>query len=152
MHRDLTVYDNIRYSADVRLPRAWTSVQRSDHVHAVLRSVQLTDIQDVRVGDESKRGVSGGQRKRCNLGMEIAAAPTLLLLLLDEPTSGLDSTAALAICELLNDRDLAHVSSLTVAMVIHQPRQEIWSKLDELLLLAPGGLAVYQGPQRMCAQ
>jgi hypothetical protein len=83
--------------------------------------------------------------KRCNIGLEVAAAPSLLLL--DEPTSGLDSTAAMEICQVL--KDLARVSSLTVAMVIHQPRVEIWHQLDELLLLAPGGRTVYQGPQRL---
>lgn len=59
----------------------------------------------------------------------------------------MDSTAALEICQVL--KDLARVSSLTVAMVIHQPRVEIWNQLDELLLLAPGGLTVYQGPQKL---
>jgi len=86
MHRDLSVYDNIRYSANVRLPASWTAKQREDHVAATVSALQLKHVQDVLVGDEAKRGVSGGQRKRCNIGMEVAAAPSLLLL--DEPTSG----------------------------------------------------------------
>ncbi len=113
MHRDLTVYENIRYSASMRLPASWTSKQREDHVAATISAMQLKHVQDVHVGDEVKRGVSGGQRKRCNIGMEVAAAPSLLLL--DEPTSGLDATASLEICQVL--KDLARVCSLTVAMV-----------------------------------
>jgi energy-coupling factor transporter ATP-binding protein EcfA2 len=83
--------------------------------------------------------------KRCNIGLEVASAP--MLLLLDEPTSGLDSTAAMEICRML--KDLARACQLTVVQVIHQPRVEIWDSLDEVLLLAPGGLTCYQGPQRL---
>lgn len=94
-----------------------------------------------------RRGISGGQRKRCNIGIELAAAP--LFLVLDEPTSGLDSTSAMDICQVL--KDLAANAGITVAMVIHQPRIEIWEQLDQLLLLAPGGLTVYQGPQKLAS-
>lgn len=107
--------------------------------------MQLSHVQHSIVGDENVRGISGGQRKRVNIGMELAAAPSLLLL--DEPTSGLDSTAAMHICQVL--KDLASVSKITVAMVIHQPRIEIWEQLDDGLLLAPGGITVYQGPQHL---
>ena len=145
MHRDLSGYDNIRYSAQVRLPRDWTSEQREAHAAACIAALQLEHVQDTIIGDEIVRGISGGQRKRVNVGIEMAAAP--LALFLDEPTSGLDSTAAMEICATL--KDLARIASLTVVMVVHQPRVEIWEQLDELLLLAPGGLTVYQGPQRL---
>jgi ABC-type multidrug transport system ATPase subunit/ABC-type multidrug transport system permease subunit len=148
MSRELSVYDNIRYAANCRLPVEWTSKQREDHVNAVISAMQLKHVQDVRIGDESLRGISGGQRKRVNIGMELAAAPSLLLL--DEPTSGLDSHSAMEICRVL--KDVARVSSLTVALVVHQPRVEIWNELDQLLLLAPGGLTVYQGPQRLAVK
>lgn len=94
MHRDLSVYDNIRYSANVRLPASWSAQQRENHVAATISALQLKHVQDVLVGDEAKRGVSGGQRKRCNIGMEVAAAPSLLLL--DEPTSGTPSQTQMA--------------------------------------------------------
>lgn len=146
MHRDLSVYENIAYSARTRLPDDWTDEQVETHVSSVIGALGLSQVESSPVGDEITRGISGGQRKRVNIGMEIVAAPSLLLL--DEPTSGLDSTAAMSICQLLTD--LARVSNLTVAMVIHQPRVEIWNRLDEILLLAPGGLTVYQGPQKLC--
>ena len=60
MHRDLSVYDNIRYSSNVRLPASWTQKQREDHVAATISALQLKHVQDTLVGDESKRGVSGG--------------------------------------------------------------------------------------------
>ncbi len=62
------------------------------------------------------------------------------------PSIGLDSTAALEVCAVL--KDIAAVTGITVAMVIHQPRVEIWESLDDLLLLAPGGKTVYLGPQK----
>jgi ABC-type multidrug transport system ATPase subunit len=73
--------------------------------------------------------------------MELAAAP--LALFLDERTSGLDATAAMDVCNLL--RDIAQETGITVAMVIHQPRVEIWNHLDDILLLGPGGKTVYLG-------
>eukprot|EP01040_Poterioochromonas_malhamensis_P016556 gene16556-18824_t len=147
MHRDLTVRENITYSAKIRLPRHWTAEEREEHIRATIAAIKLSHVEDVIVGDEVRRGISGGQRKRCNIGIELAAAP--LFLVLDEPTSGLDSTSAMDICQVL--KDLAAHAGITVAMVIHQPRVEIWEQLDQLLLLAPGGLTVYQGPQRIAA-
>eukprot|EP00795_Rhopilema_esculentum_P012948 gene12948-3707_t len=90
---------------------------------------------------EEQRGISGGQRKRVNIGMELIADPTLLFL--DEPTSGLDSTSSLTVLNAL--RKVAEKGRLTVACVIHQPRYEIFRMFHNILLLAPGGRTVYQG-------
>jgi len=110
-------------------------------VDAVLDALSLAHVQHTRIGDEKTRGVSGGQRKRVNIGIEVAACPVALYL--DEPTSGLDSTAALEVTNSL--KHIAHSTGITVAMVIHQPRYEIWAALDEVLFLAPGGRTVYLG-------
>ncbi len=88
------------------------------------------DIRHSLIGDASKRGISGGQRKRVNIGMELVACPTVLFLgthwrwfiWLDEPTSGLDSTSSKEVCDAL--RTVARLG-LTVITVIHQPRYEI---------------------------
>ena len=107
------------------------------------------------------RGVSGGQRKRTNIGIELAAAPAAIFLesvpivcvlfmpprtlcpfLYSEPTSGLDSAAALEVCRTL--RAIADLG-LTVVAVIHQPRLEIFDSFDDLLLLAPGGVTAFIG-------
>ena len=101
----------------------------------------MTHVQHSLIGDEFHRGISGGQRKRVNIGIELAATPVSIFL--DEPTSGLDSTSALEICDIL--KQIANLG-LTVVSIIHQPRIEIFQKFDDVILLAPGGRTVYQGP------
>lgn len=125
----------------MRLPPSWTDADIALHVDAVLDALSLAHVQHTRIGDEKTRGVSGGQRKRVNIGIEVAACPVALYL--DEPTSGLDSTAALEVTNSL--KHIAHSTGITVAMVIHQPRYEIWAALDEVLFLAPGGRTVFLG-------
>jgi ABC-type phosphate/phosphonate transport system ATPase subunit len=73
MHRELNVWQNLKFSADMRLPSTWTAEQRERHIEAVLHALHLTDVKYTRIGDEAERGVSGGQRKRVNIGIELAA-------------------------------------------------------------------------------
>lgn len=146
MHRELSVWQNLKFSAQIRLPSTWTASEREEHVEAVLHALHLSEVKNSRIGDENSRGISGGQRKRVNIGMELAAGP--LALFLDEPTSGLDSTNAKEVCATL--QNIAKETGITVVMVIHQPRQEIWYALNNLLLLAPGGITVYQGSLTLC--
>ena len=87
--------------------------------------------------------VSGGQLKRVNIGLELAAAPSLLLL--DEPTSGLDSTASIEVCTALSNLSRLGIS---VVMVIHQPRFSLFQLFDEIFLLARGGRTIFQGSPR----
>ena len=144
MYRELSVWQNLKYSADVRLPRDWDGDQRQRHVNAVLEVLDLVNVRNSPIGDESTRGVSGGQRKRVNIGMELAACP--LALFCDEPTSGLDASASLSVVTAV--KKVARATGMTVVMVIHQPRVEIWNSLDRVLILAPGGITGYLGPQR----
>eukprot|EP00455_Lapot_gusevi_P045021 TRINITY_DN5716_c0_g1_i5.p1 TRINITY_DN5716_c0_g1~~TRINITY_DN5716_c0_g1_i5.p1 ORF type:complete len:859 (+),score=112.28 TRINITY_DN5716_c0_g1_i5:76-2652(+) len=141
MLRELSVRENIAHAARIRLPQ-WTSDDIEQHIDAVLDTLGLTEVRDTLIGDENERGVSGGQRRRVNIGMELAAAP--LAIFLDEPTSGLDSTAALEVCGAL--KRIAQLG-ITVVAVIHQPRLEIFESFDELIMLAPGGKTVYIGPR-----
>lgn len=81
MIRDLTVRENILFSARMRLPRkGWTDEQIQKHVDAVIDVLGLTECGDTLIGDESARGVSGGQRKRTNIGIELAVAPAAIFL------------------------------------------------------------------------
>ena len=141
MHRELTVRENIYHSARVRLPSSWTDKEVDELVTAVIGVLNLSHVQHTQIGDENTRGVSGGQRKRVNIGMELVALP--LVLFLDEPTSGLDSTASLQCMDVLKQ-----ITSLgiTVVSVIHQPRYEIFAQFDTILMLAVGGRTAYLGP------
>lgn len=137
---ELTVRENIMHSAQVRLPRSWTSSEIASHVDLLLRCLGLWAVRDNLVGDVIKPRISGGQRKRVSIGIELAAAP--MCLVLDEPTSGLDSTSALSIVQML--RELTHLG-ITVVCIIHQPRTEIFDSIDQLMLLSQGS-QVYVGP------
>ncbi|KAJ3094464.1 hypothetical protein HDU97_008035 [Phlyctochytrium planicorne] len=141
MHRELTVRENILYSARIRLPRSWTNAMIEKHTDDVIEALNLTKVKHTPIGDELTRGISGGQRKRVNVGMELVACP--LAVFLDEPTSGLDSTSALDLADIL--RSVAHLG-LTIVSVIHQPRIEIFERFDDVLLISPGGLTAYFGP------
>ena len=86
LHPELTVRENIMHAAKVRLPAKWEQAEILDHVDAILGCLQLSHVQHSRVGDPRHPLISGGQRKRVNIGMELASAP--MALFLDEPTSG----------------------------------------------------------------
>jgi ATP-binding cassette subfamily G (WHITE) protein 2 len=93
------------------------------------------------IGDELKRGVSGGERKRVCVAVELLLRPNVLFL--DEPTSGLDSASALSLCQTL--KELADSGSCTVICTIHQPQTKIFNLFDELIILNKGHV-LYQGP------
>ncbi|KAL7746683.1 hypothetical protein RI367_007962 [Sorochytrium milnesiophthora] len=141
MLRELTVRENILHAARIKLPADWTSRDINDYADAVVASLRLSHVAHTQVGDETQRGVSGGQRKRVNIGTELAGVP--LTLFLDEPTSGLDSTSALMVCSTL--KDISRLG-LTIVSVIHQPRYEIFCAFDDMILLVPGGKTAYIGP------
>ena len=141
MHDDLTVYENLLYSARLRLPPTIPAAQQRAIVEDVLQILDLNHIRDVVVGSPEKRGVSGGQKKRVNIGMELVVYPRVLFL--DEPTSGLDSAASLQVARCLQRmRGLG----ITVVTVIHQPRCSVFKCFSHCLLLAKGGRTVYLGP------
>ncbi|KAJ3065620.1 hypothetical protein HDU98_011047, partial [Podochytrium sp. JEL0797] len=141
MIEELTVRENIRYSARTRLPNSWTNKEVEEHVDAILMALNLSHVAHKRIGNVLERGISGGQRKRVNIGMELAAAP--LSVFLDEPTSGLDSTAAMDSVNILSSISRL---GLTIVAVIHQPRIEIFESFDDVLMIAPGGRTAYFGP------
>jgi ABC-type multidrug transport system ATPase subunit len=95
----------------------------------------LSQVADSIVGDVSRRGVSGGERKRVNIGLELMAKPRALFL--DEPTSGLDATSAFLVMGSL--KSLAETQDVSVCCVIHQPRESIFMLFDLLILLGVGG-------------
>ncbi|KJE90030.1 ABC transporter [Capsaspora owczarzaki ATCC 30864] len=143
MLRMLTVYETLYFSAMTRLPRHMSTQQKLGLIETVLEVLGLSEIRFSKIGDEDTRGISGGQRKRVNIGIEMVGQPSVLFL--DEPTSGLDSSSSKEVCGCL--QRLAK-TGLTVVAVVHQPRYEIFDMLDDLLLLGKGGRTVYLGPSK----
>lgn len=130
---ELTVRENILHSARIRLPSDWSDKDIQNHVELVLKCLQILHVQNSRVGSTAAPIISGGERKRVSIGMELAAAP--MALFLDEPTSGLDATSASSIMSIL--KAISRLG-ITVVTIIHQPRHEIFEALDSVLLLGAG--------------
>ncbi|CAE7848508.1 ABCG2 [Symbiodinium sp. KB8] len=128
------------FAAKMRLPSVISVAHRHAIVNRVLRELNLRKIADSRIGGWRHRGISGGERKRVSIGMELVANPSLLFL--DEPTTGLSATDALQIMAVV--RRIAQ-EGMTVVCSIHQPRSQLYSMFDRLLLLS-NGAPVYFGP------
>ncbi|THU74571.1 hypothetical protein C4D60_Mb04t34780 [Musa balbisiana] len=137
----LTVYETFMFAADFRLgsiPRS----QKKQRVEQLIEQLGLTSSRNTYIGDEGTRGVSGGERRRVSIGVDIIHGPALLFL--DEPTSGLDSTSAHSVIE-----RVFHIarSGSTVILTIHQPSHRILMLLDHLIVLARGQLMFMGAPQ-----
>jgi ABC-type multidrug transport system ATPase subunit len=130
----LTVREQLNFNAALRLPRHFSEENRRTWLDFIIDMLGLTDCKHTLIGDAEVRGISGGQRKRVNIGMELVADPALLFL--DEPTSGLDSSAAAEVMEALKK---AASFGMTVCAVIHQPR---WGVFQSLYVSTPLSLSL----------
>ena len=146
MHDDFTIEENLQFSANWRLDnKLFKPKTIRGIVHDVMRRLSIIDKKDVRVGkgsDTDKSHISGGQKKRVNIGIELVADPSVLFL--DEPTSGLDSTTTFQVIYML--KTTAKNASLPIAAVLHQPSDKVFLMFDQLILLARGGHMIYCGP------
>jgi len=141
----MTAYEAISMSAKLRLPPSMSLEEKVKRVEQVIEILQLDQCKDNVIGyPGEKSGVSGGERKRINIAMELITNPSVLFL--DEPTSGLDTHTAHSVCKTL--KELA-AAGRTVVATIHQPSSDIFHMFDNLLLLANGQI-LYQGPSRLC--
>lgn len=139
---NLTVEETIYFAARLKIPHDTPDEEVRHLVADVIESLGLTHIRDNLIGSALSNlpGISGGERKRTAVAAELVVRPSLLLL--DEPTSGLDATTAYSLmCTLKELTTLGH----SIAVVIHQPRTDIFKLLDHLLLLSKGKV-VYDGP------
>ncbi|KAL2328579.1 hypothetical protein Fmac_022006 [Flemingia macrophylla] len=141
VHGNLTVEENLWFSARCRLSADLPKEEKVLVVERVIESLGLQAIRDSLVGTVEKRGISGGQRKRVNVGLEMVMEPSLLIL--DEPTSGLDSSSSQLLLRALRREALEGVN---ICMVLHQPSYTLFKMFDDFILLAKGGLTVYHGP------
>nr|XP_006630613.2 PREDICTED: ATP-binding cassette sub-family G member 2-like isoform X1 [Lepisosteus oculatus] len=137
----LTIKENLEFSANLRLPpREFSAEEKKLKVNAVIRELSLQDCADTKIGTEFIRGVSGGERKRCSIGMELITSPSLLFL--DEPTTGLDANTAFSIIRLLHRLSR---NGKTIIFSIHQPRYSIFRQFDHLTLMNKGEI-IFAGP------
>uniref|UniRef100_A0A8B9S570 ABC transporter domain-containing protein n=1 Tax=Apteryx owenii TaxID=8824 RepID=A0A8B9S570_APTOW len=142
----MTVRENLHFSAALRLPSSITIEEKEERVTQIISELGLSKVADAKVGTELIRGVSGGERKRTNIGMELITEPPVLFL--DEPTTGLDSSTANAVLFLLKKLSRR---GRTIIFSIHQPRYSIFKLFDSLTLLALGRV-LYHGPAKQALE
>ncbi|XP_069881595.1 ATP-binding cassette sub-family G member 8 isoform X1 [Dipodomys merriami] len=143
---NLTVRETLAFVAQMRLPRTFSQAQRDKRVEDVIAELRLRPCADTRVGNMYVRGVSGGERRRVSIGVQLLWNPGILML--DEPTSGLDSFTAHNLVKTLSR--LAKGNRL-VLISVHQPRSDIF-RLFDLVLLMTSGTTVYLGPAQHMIQ
>lgn len=135
---DLTVFENLFFAA--RLSGSRTKEEAIELAEKVIQTLGLTEIRNNKVGNPIHREISGGQRKRLNIGLELLREPAILFV--DEPTSGLSSRDSENIMDLLKELSLR---GKMIFVVIHQPSSDIFKMFDSLLILDVGGFQIYYG-------
>ncbi|CAJ2509320.1 Uu.00g143460.m01.CDS01 [Anthostomella pinea] len=139
----LTVRETLRFAAGLRLPSWMSKQEKYQHAEEVLLKMGLKDCADNLVGSDLVKGISGGEKRRVSIAVQILTDPRVLLL--DEPTSGLDAFTAGSILEVL--RGLAN-EGRTLILTIHQARSDLFRHFGNVLLLARGGSPAYAGPAK----
>lgn len=136
---ELSVFDNLYYNARLCFDEL-SEEEITEKVDGVLKNLGLYEIRNIQVGTPLNKKISGGQRKRLNISLELIREPAILFL--DEPTSGLSSRDSENILDLL--KELARKGKL-LFVVIHQPSSEIFKMFDKLIILDTGGYLIYNG-------
>jgi len=136
----LTVKETLQFHAKMRLPMNYSTYNRMSRVNQVIDQLGLNQCSNTRVGDELLKGISGGEKRRLSLGIQLLADPAVCLL--DEPTTGLDAFTARHVVETL--KDIAS-KGRTIIVSIHQPRYDVFALLDDVILLSRGYL-IWSGP------
>ena len=134
-----TPREAIKFSAKLRLPRDFSEENIEKLVDTMIVELGLEDCADTFIGGGLVKGISGGQKKRTSVGVELVVKPTMVFL--DEPTSGLDSYSAVQVVKLL--KKVAN-SGASVLFTIHQPPSEVFNTFDHLILLNKGRV-MYEG-------
>lgn len=136
---DLTVYQNLFYAAKLCFSKA-SKADLHELVIKTINSLGLSEARNLKVGNPLQKTISGGQRKRLNIGLELLREPSVLFV--DEPTSGLSSNDSENIMDLLKELSLR---GKMIFVVIHQPSSEIFKMFDKLVILDKGGHQIYYG-------
>jgi ABC-type multidrug transport system ATPase subunit len=139
LFEDLTVYQNLYYNAELCF-KDYDKIKLHKLVLQTLNNLGLLEIKDIMVGSPLNKKISGGQRKRLNIALELIREPAVLFV--DEPTSGLSSRDSENVMDLL--KELSQKGKL-IFVVIHQPSSDIFKMFDKLVLLDVGGYQIYYG-------
>lgn len=129
----LTVRETFRYAAYLRIPGK-TRAEKNLIADDMIKLLRLEKCADTIIGNDEHRGLSGGEKRRVSIGVDIIHRPSIIFL--DEPTSGLDSTTAMQVIDTL--KILAAEQLCTVLMTIHQPSARLFNMLDKVIFLADG--------------
>ena len=136
---DLTVYQNLYYNAKMCLNNL-SENEIVEVVNKTLADFDLDDTRNLKVGNPLKKIISGGQRKRVNIALELLREPTILFV--DEPTSGLSSIDSEMVMNLLKEQTY---KGKLVIINIHQPSSEIYKMFDKIMIIDKGGYQIYYG-------
>ncbi len=137
---ELTVYQNLLYNAKLCFD-GLSEGEIHQRVMEILGNLGLDQRKDLRVGNTLDKTISGGQRKRLNIALELIREPAILFL--DEPTSGLSSRDSENVIDLLKELSL---KGKLIFVVIHQPSSDIYKMFDKMIIMDTGGYPVYYGP------
>lgn len=133
----LTVKEHLIFSAILRMGGGYNTEQQLQKVEEVMSDLGLNDCADSIIGTRSRKGISGGEKKRLAFASEILTNPPILLC--DEPTSGLDSFLAVQVVNVL--KKLASMKSMTIVFTIHQPSSQVFELFDRVNMMANGRVA-----------
>ncbi|XP_049848215.1 uncharacterized protein LOC126313302 [Schistocerca gregaria] len=135
-----TVYETLLFQANIRLGNDISTEEKKKKVEELIFLLRLSNAHNTVIGNQFIRGISGGERKRVNIGIQLLTESGMIFL--DEPTSGLDATSAFHVIKIL--KGLVN-NGYTVITTIHQPSIEIFELFDKLLLMLDGNV-IYSGP------
>jgi ABC-type multidrug transport system ATPase subunit/pSer/pThr/pTyr-binding forkhead associated (FHA) protein len=142
VHPELTVFEAVKYSARFRLPPDYEEEEIDRRVDETLRDLGLEGVRNLQIGKPEKKVLSGGQRKRVNIALELVTDPVILFL--DEPTSGLAADDTTALINLL--AELTKKTGKTIVVTIHQPAKDEFEKFNMCFIMGYGGIPTYFGP------
>jgi ABC-type multidrug transport system ATPase subunit/pSer/pThr/pTyr-binding forkhead associated (FHA) protein len=142
VHPELTVFEAVKYSARFRLPPDYSDEEIDRRVDETLRDLGLEGLRNLQIGKPEKKVLSGGQRKRVNIALELVTDPVILFL--DEPTSGLAADDTTALISLL--AELTKKTGKTIVVTIHQPAKDEFEKFNLCFVMGYGGIPTYFGP------
>ncbi|KAK0440521.1 P-loop containing nucleoside triphosphate hydrolase protein [Armillaria borealis] len=137
----LTVRETLQFAASLRLPSSLSKEEKRHRADEVMLKMGLKDCRHTLIGNELLKGISGGEKRRVSIAVQVLTEPQVLML--DEPTSGLDAFTAASILDVL--AQLAK-EGRTIITTLHQSSSELYKRFGNVLLLAKGGRVAYSGP------